>query len=203
MPNIPVDIFILTRDHFLIFLSVIFAAAFACQILFRLKKIKNIKVFKLFFWTSTILPFLYYIYLTYAQYLEWKGENGPGKFLVPPYIGPGYVIRYHFIGFYMYYLISLFAALIFLLAAIKLNKRFNERFFENEEPYLGALAINLTGTPGFVIYLVILFTGQIILTLGQWVVTRKNERVPFYYLWLPSALFAILLMHVLHLFYFA
>ncbi|MCL5006658.1 MAG: hypothetical protein M1153_00715 [Patescibacteria group bacterium] len=203
MLNEPIDIFVLTRGHFLALLAAVFAVAFACQILFRLRKIKTARVFRLLFWISAAFPFLYYVYLTYAQYLEWKGESGPGRFLVPPYLGIGYVIRYHFIGFYMYYLVSLFVALFFLLAAVRLNKKFGERFFESEEPYLGALAINLTGTPGFAIYLIVLFAFQLLMTIGRWVVFRRNERVPFYYLWLPAGLFAILLMRVLHLFYFA
>lgn len=197
-----VDIFIITRTHFLLFLVAVFAVIFACQLLFRFKKIKNIKIFKISYFASALFPFLYYVYLTYAQYAEWKGESGPAKYLVPPYMSSGYVIRYHFIGFYMYYLISLAVSLIFLFAAIKLNKKFGEKFFENEEPYLGALAINLTGTPGFVVYLVVLFVAQLLSTLIRWVITRKNERVPFYYLWLPAGASAILIMYTAHLFYF-
>ncbi len=198
----PIDIFIVTRGHFLIFLIAVFAVVFAFQLLFGFKKIKSIKVFKIFYCASAAFPFLYYVYLTYAQYVEWKGENGVAKYLVPPYTGAGYVVKYHFIGFYMYYLISLMISLIFLFAAIKLNEKFGERFFEKEEPYLGALAINLTGTPGFVVYLAVLLVGQLLSTLTIWIIARKNERVPFYYLWLPAGVFAILIMYMSHLFYF-
>lgn len=199
----PIDLFVLTRTHFLIFLSVVLAFAFILQLLYRSKRIKSVKIFKYLFWGAATFPFLYYLYLTYAQYLEWKGENGPAKFLVPPYTGAGYVIKYHFIGFYIYYLVSLIVAVLFLILTIWLNNKYKKRFFEDEEPYIGGMAISLTGYPGFVIYLVIILTSQLILTFGRIVLFRKSERVPFYYLWLPAGLFAILLMYKYHLFYFA
>ena len=198
-----IDAFVLTRFRFLALLTLIFLGVFTTQVLYRCGKIKNTKIFRAFFWFSLIFPFLYYIYLTIAQYFMWKTEGGLGKFLLPPYVGASYVIGYHFIRFYLYYLISAAVGTLFLLAAVYLNKKFGRRFFEDEEPYLGAGAISLVGYPGFFFYLIALFSGQLVLTAGRYLLTRKSERVPFYYLWLPAGVFVILLIYHYRLFYFS
>ncbi len=198
-----IDAFVLTRVHFLEFLAAIFLIVFLAQVFCHRKRIENSRIFRAFFWFSIIFPFLYYIYLTIAQYFMWKSEGGLGKFFLPPYVGISYVIGYHFIRFYLYYLISAAVGILFLLAAVYLNKKFGRRFFEDEEPYLGAGAISLVGYPGFFFYLIALLSGQLVLTAGRYLLTRKSERVPFYYLWLPAGVFVILLIYHYRLFYFS
>lgn len=41
------------------------------------------------------------------------------------------------------------AALLLLVLADRLNIKFKKRFFEDEEPYLGALAVFILGNPNW------------------------------------------------------
>lgn len=74
-----------------------------------------------------------------------------------------------------------------------LNKKFGERFFEEEEPYLAALSIFLTGHPGWLVYLVVLITMYFLLHTTYYLLQRKTARLPLYRLWAPIAFFVILL----------
>ncbi|MEK7076889.1 MAG: hypothetical protein AAB967_01520, partial [Patescibacteria group bacterium] len=87
--------------------------------------------------------------------------------------------------------IALLAAIIFGYAAWFLNKKFGERFFENEEPALFALGVFLAGYPGFLFYIPLVLVIGILLAIHYSLL--KKGRTPFYYLWLPTAIFAILI----------
>src|SRR3989338_8892664 len=86
----------------------------------------------------------WYGYLTYSQYLLWR-SGPPTIFFLPPYRGIGYLFGYHLTRFLLYYIVSLIAGGGLILLARYGNKKFGERFFRSEEPYLGALAIFILG----------------------------------------------------------
>jgi hypothetical protein len=80
---------------------------------------------------------------------------------------------------------------VFGFAAHYYNQRYDERFFEKEEiPILG-LGIFLTGYPGFFYYIALVLIAAVIESV--YFTVRKRGRAPLYYIWLPLAVFAIIL----------
>ncbi|MEK7593224.1 MAG: hypothetical protein AAB464_00700 [Patescibacteria group bacterium] len=92
------------------------------------------------------------------------------------------------------YLISLIFAFLFFFVAKYLNKKYQERFFYEEEFFIGALAIFLIGYPLAIFYLIGVIS---IYLLAHFVLAgaSKNfgERLSTYYLWLPIAISVILI----------
>ncbi|OGZ01286.1 MAG: hypothetical protein A3B13_03280 [Candidatus Liptonbacteria bacterium RIFCSPLOWO2_01_FULL_45_15] len=130
---------------------------------------------------SVLGNFGYAFYLSFLQY---------HAFLQPfrewPYFA--YYVGWRFFS-------PIIVALVFALAAKFisefLNPRFNERFLEKEESWLLALGVFLTGYPGFLFYI------PLMLVVGLFISAFYHffgkGRAPFFYAWLPVAIFAILL----------
>ena len=159
------------------------------------------RVNKSLFWLAAVFVFLLYFYLVYAQFIAWRDGGELLKRLVPPYQSVTYVFGYHFTRFALYYLISFAASVLFLSAVTFLNKKFNEKFFEKEEPYLGAIAIFLLGNPlwrfAWIYYLIALLAVAFVGSLVVSHVLKKSERFSLYYLWLPVAILTLLLVKFL------
>lgn len=154
------------------------------------------RVIQILLLVSVFLIVAYFAYLVVSQYIIWQNAGPPSVYLVPPYQSILYVINYQFIRFGLYYLLSLGAALLFLSAARWLNRRFDYRFFETEEPYFGALSIFLLGNPewnyAWIYYIVaILFIASLV-TGYQLLITRENRRFSLCWLWFPLAILVIL-----------
>lgn len=154
------------------------------------------RVYRTIFWTSVAFVSFYYLYLVYAQYMVWRDGDELTKFLVPPYRSIFYVFGYYFIRFGLYYLISLAAALFLLWGAKYFNQKYDFRFFEDEEPYLGALAVFLLGNPtwnyAWIYYLASLLAVAVILSLVKGHFRKRRERLSLRFLWLPVAILVIL-----------
>ncbi len=173
----------------------VLAVLFFIQILNKTNR--TYRTYKYVFWAAALAVLLYYFYLVYAQYLAWRDGGELLKHLVPPYQSITYVFGYHFTRFFLYYLISFAAAAAFLYAAKYFNKKHGFRFFENEEPYLGALSIFLLGNPlwryAWIYYLIALLALAVIGSLVISHLLKKSERFSLRYLWLPVALLVILI----------
>ena len=130
---------------------------------------------------------------SYQQYQLWKSDS-ISQYFLPPHQDFSYFIFYARTRFFNPYLFSLVLGLAFLAAAKIFNKKFGERFFEPIEPYLLATAIFLTGHPAWIIYLIALLISAIIFSsvISYWS-PMKERRLSFYYLWLPAAIFTILI----------
>lgn len=148
---------------------------------------------KCFFYFSLSAVFVFFAVLCVWQFIEW-GNSEPSKYLLPPHQPINYFAFYCFSKFFGPYLISAFGAFSFLLAAMFFNKKSGERFFEPEEPYFGALGIFLSGWPGFLFYAVFLIGAYLLAHIYSLLFVRRTlQRVPLYYLWLPAALFVIII----------
>lgn len=143
-------------------------------------------VFKYIFLGGVILIFGFLFYQSYQQYQVWSG-NEIFKFLLPSYQPINYFFFYCFTNFFEKQLIALGAAFLFLAAAFLLNKKFQERFFEKEEPYLGALAIFLVGHPWWMYYFIVVCLIGVVGTFYL-KIRRSEKRFPFYHFWLPVAI---------------
>ncbi len=163
---------------------------------------KNLGKFsQILFFIVIVIVIVYYAYLTYSQYLLWRDSSGIAKYFVPPHRSIIYVIGYHFIRFALYYAISLLIAFVFLVSAKHYNKKFGGRFFEPEEPYLGALAIFLLGNRewnyAWILYLIslLVFSALGSAIFCNWL--KKIQRFPLYWLWLPVGILAIIIAKAL------
>lgn len=147
----------------------------------------------------------WYGYLTYSQYLIWR-LGPPGIFFLPPYREIGYLLEYHLTRFLLYYIISLIVGGGLIALSYYGNKRFGERFFDAEEPYLGALAIFLLGNrawlSGFAWIFYFLGLAGLYLVFHIFFLAKNKfnkmrseqaVRIPLYWLWLPGAIVAMII----------
>lgn len=149
----------------------------------------EIKIFsKYLFIGAIILIFGLQIYWAQAQYFLWLTGGPPVRYFLPPYQGISFFFLYVFMTFFNKYAISWSAASIFFYAAKILNIRFQERFFEIEELFWGALAIFVLGQPLWLYYLPVVLGISLLATAYNFLIRKKKERFPLYYLWMPSAL---------------
>lgn len=134
--------------------------------------------------------------LAFAQYHVWQ-INPIGKFLLPPYQDISYALFYIFQRIIFPWIFSAIAGVAVAFAALRLNKKFQERFFEAEEPFIIGVSIFLCGYPGFLFYIVFMGVTGVLLSLVYLVL--KKERAPLYHFWIPIALSAIIISnYVLH-----
>lgn len=152
------------------------------------------KIYKIAFISAIILIFMVLLFLTWRQYNLWL-EHDVSKNLLPPYTGINYFIFYAFTRFFAPYLVSLAVAVLFLFSAKSANKKYGERFFYPEENYFGALAIFATGHPGWLFYAVFLIVIYLLIHLYSLFIINKPERLSLYYLWLPAAIFVIIIQN--------
>jgi Kef-type K+ transport system membrane component KefB len=138
---------------------------------------------------SAVLVFICLAFLSWAQYEIWR-HDPISKFLLPPYQTSEYFFEYALRLFFGPWIISgVFGYISYRLATL-LNKKFGERFFEEEEPFLFGLSIFGVGYPMFLFYFVYMALSSLILT-GVFTLLKKG-RAPLLYLWVPLAICAIL-----------
>lgn len=172
------------------------------------------RIYKYLFVAAVFLIFALLIFQSFQQYWAWERDE-LAKNLLPPYQDINYFIFYIFTRFFASYLISLAVALVFLFSAKILNKKCEERFFYPEEIYLGASAIFLTGHPGWLFYVILLLTVYVLIQLffvakyfrlrriprsGTMLNTQySSPRISLYWLWIPTAIFVILIQRWLEI----
>lgn len=96
-------------------------------------------------------------------------------FLIPSYDGGVYFLYFLLTRLWGEYFISLIFALIFLWAMLTLNKKYESRFFYDEEPYFGAVAIFITGWPGWLYYLIVLLATFLVFNAMGTVMARRGS----------------------------
>ena len=168
------------------------------------------KLTRAIFIFSIFSIFFLLLYQSYQQYQSWS-QNEVSQYLLPPHQSINYFIFYAIARFFAPYLISLAVAILFLFSAKALNKKYQERFFKPEEPYFGALAIFLVSHPGWLFYsalLIIIYLITHIVALARNYADSNADRcgketlsyrISMYYLWLPMAIFVIIIQRWLEL----
>ncbi len=99
---------------------------------------------------------------TFLQYSVWKADQFSQNFL-PPHQSILYFAKYAGTHFWLTPVLSLVIAGAFFLFLHVLARK-NERFFEEGEIELGALAALLAGWPGFVIFLPAVFLAVVVIS---------------------------------------
>lgn len=131
-------------------------------------------------------------FLSWKQYILWSG-NELGQLLLPPYQSLDYFVFYSRARFFNPYIISMIFSLAILAPALYFNKKLGDRFFESGEPYILAAAIFLSGYPGVLFYLIFILAFGTLASGAHFLRFSHARRFSFYYLWLPAALFTIII----------
>ena len=140
---------------------------------------------------SLIAIFSWQIILSLLQYDLWS-DSPLARLFLPPYQEINYFIFFAVSRFFLPYSISLSVALFILFLLPKINRRFGERFFEAEEPYLAAVSVFLVGHPGWIVYFVVLIAVYLLIHL-IYSLRSSGRRLSLYSLWGIVALFVILI----------
>ena len=157
------------------------------------------KLTRAIFIFSIFSIFFLLLYQSYQQYQSWS-QNEVSQYLLPPHQSINYFIFYVLARFFAPYLISLAVAILFLFSAKALNKKYQERFFKPEEPYFGALAIFLVSHPGWLFYVVFIISAYLLIHFYSLLITHYSlQRISLYYLWIPTAIFVIIIQRWLEL----
>lgn len=127
-------------------------------------------------------------YWTWQQYRLWHDNGPPGIYFLPPYQKINFFILYSYVQFFSSYVISFAASLVFLLAARVLNWRFQKRFFEEEEPYWGAMSIFVLGQPLWLYYVPLVLGTGFAVTGYNLLIRRKRDRFSLYHFWRPAGI---------------
>jgi hypothetical protein len=153
----------------------------------------KVRIYKYIFFFSVLIIFALLFYQSWQQYQIWL-MGGQSKFLLPPYQPINYFLFYALARFFAPHLISLFFAILFFFSAKALNKKYQERFFHSEEYWMGALAVFLTGHPGWIFYAVLIIFIYLIIQIFSFLISHYSLlRVSLYYLWIPTAIFVIII----------
>jgi len=92
------------------------------------------------------------------------------------------------------YIISLLVSLLFMWLADRYNKKYGGRFFEEEEVQMGGISFLLVGHPGWIFYFPFVVIAYLLFHIYHGVMHGLGARLPVYYLWVPTAIFAILII---------
>lgn len=152
-------------------------------------------IYEFIFWGSVVWIFILLFYQSFLQHKAWS-QNELSRYLLPPYRPIFYFIFYVGTRFFAPYIVSFSAAFLFSRIARAYNRRYGEKFFYPEEIYWGAVSLFLVGHPGWLFYIIALIIVYLIIQLlYNLVLSKRGERVPLYYLWLPTAIFAIIIVN--------
>ena len=92
------------------------------------------------------------IFSTILNWWLWS-KQGITQQLLPPHSPIAYVLKYSWQHYLFEPVITILSALIIFKIITSLNKKFNNVFFYDEEPYLASFGILVTGWPNCLIYL--------------------------------------------------
>lgn len=148
---------------------------------------KSLKLLWILAGAFILIIFLRDSFLQYQAWLE-----GPMRFALPPYRSLAYFFSYIGTRFLSPWLLSFVVSFIISRLAKWLNRRFEGRFFEEEEIDLIALGVFLSGYPGFLVYLVAILVLGVLIALIYTLFSLG--KLPLYFFWLPLAIFVIILM---------
>lgn len=164
------------------------------------KNSKFAKKAKLIFWLVFVFQIFWLVYGVRKQYLVWQADE-TAKYLLPPYQSVSYFLFYSYGRIISALVISFAAALLFLFLTQYLNRRFQERFFCPEEPYLGAIAILIVGHPLWLLYLMLIILTTLIGTFIKKIIPHVScfkfqvscQRFSPCHFWIPLAIFIIII----------
>jgi len=157
------------------YLVIVLALAFV----FLFKHFPKIKVLSWLIKIFSGLLLLIGLVLSFLNGYLWKHDAVSYR-LLPPYVPLTYVLHYSWQHYFVVPVVTIFFALIVFWGIKWLNKKFNDTFFYDEEPYLAALGILVTSWPNCLIFLsLVLFLGvftHFIILCFHPIINRRTKR---------------------------
>jgi len=125
----------------------------------------------------------------FGQYYIWSNGDA-SKGLLPPYIPISYFLGYCAYHFAWPVLSALLVGLVFIVLAKILNKRFDQRFFEDDEPWHIIYGLVIVGHPYWIFYIFAVIGCAVLIYLFNLIFKKMEYGQIFslYQLWLPLAL---------------
>ena len=155
------------------------------------KKIPSIRYIKVAILVNIIVIVLRSLYSTIMNYWMWNRDPATQKFLELEYI-----TKFSFNTYWLTPILTLLFSFLIFKIFVFVNKKFGERFFYEEEPYLIALGIILNPWPMLFLFIFssvfCLLVIQIFNLLQQKLYFKKSkaefERIPLVNIWIPAML---------------
>ncbi len=164
------------------------------------RKTPSIKVIKGCILFNIITIVLRSSYCTVANYWMWL-HNPAAKNL----LAFNYVLKYSFNTYWASALFAMFSGFLFFKLIVFLNRKFNNRFFYDQEPYLVLLGIVINPWPMLLFFVLssiaILLLIQI-LNIFIKILNLRNkntslERIPMLYIWIPAMVLSLFVYFVI------
>ncbi len=128
----------------------------------------------------------------FGQYYIWShGDASQG--LLPPHTPISYFIGYCAYHFAWPVLAAILVGLVFIVLAKILNKRFDQRFFEDDEPWHIIYGLVIVGHPYWIFYIFSVIGLAVLIYLFNLIFKRMKFGQVFslYSLWIPLAFVVI------------
>ena len=112
-----------------------------------------------------VLTFFYVFYAsieTIAQYYVWSHDSF-SKLFLPPHQNLSYFLFYSFGRFWLNIILAITASFVFYFL-LKFLRKYRERFFKEGETELGLISALISGWPGIVIFIPLVFVITVILS---------------------------------------
>ena len=130
----------------------------------------------------------------FGQYYIWS-HGDASKGLLPPHTPISYFLGYGAYRFVWPVVSVVLVGLIFIFLAKLLNKKFNQRFFEDDEPWHIIFSLIIVGHPYWIFYIFTVIACAILIYLFNLMFKKIEYGQVFslYQLWLPIVLVVIIL----------
>ncbi len=166
----------------------------------KTKAIPSPKYIKLAILINVISNILRSVYSTILNYYLWTTNPATQHLLKFDY-----VLKFSFNTYWLVTLVTWIFAFLFFKILIFANKKFDNRFFYDEEPYLIALGIILNPWPMLIFFIIACLICLLVLQIINFI--RKNlifkqqkitlERMAFINIWIPAMFVATAIYFVL------
>lgn len=152
----------------------------------------SLRVARIIYWIAAGLSFFWAAHTSYIQYLVWK-MSPLGKLLLPPHESIFYFIQYVGWRFFSSVFVLFLFSILFIFVSKTMNKKGGNRFFEDDEIYIAALAVVNAGYPQVLVFFVSFALIFLIINIIFTAIRGTEFRVSPYYLWIPAAVVAIII----------
>lgn len=112
---------------------------------------------------AILFRFVLACFKVWLQYQAWL-ESDMSKYLLPPYRGISYLLRYGWTHFMLNAVISVGVALLFFVV-LRVLQRYNGRWFNVGEVELGFLLALIVGWPGFLAFVPVAFLSVVFISI--------------------------------------
>jgi hypothetical protein len=179
-------------ENYIEFLPLVYIVITA-GLIFGLRKKQTKRFIKpavIFILVSIVLKI---VLLFFSQYYIWSHAS-ESRGLLPPYTPISYFIGYCAYHFAWPVIAAILVGLVFIILAKILNKRFDRRFFEDDEPWHIIYGLVIVGHPYWIFYIFVVIGCAVVIYLFNLIFRRIKFGQVFslYSLWIPLALIVII-----------